>query len=224
MSNELTGAKVLAKMLHDYGVTDIFHVPAVLRTTMAELETISNIRRIHAHGEASAAYMADGYARASGRPGVCAAQIIGALNLAAGLRDAWLAKSPVIALTGGRDQATKFKKAYQEVDDIPAFEPVTKLNATVDSANRFPDMLNQAFRVAVSGSPGPVHLQFKGNEGQKETDDTTLSMKKEKAVKPRTKASAKKTIEGLKTNDNKSIENDDNVKNTKMGKKGWWDR
>ena len=176
MSNELTGAKVLAKMLHDYGVTDIFHVPAVLRTTMAELETISNIRRIHAHGEASAAYMADGYARASGRPGVCAAQIIGALNLAAGLRDAWLAKSPVIALTGGRDQATKFRKAYQEVDDIPAFEPVTKLNATVDSANRFPDMLNQAFRVAVSGSPGPVHLQFKGNEGQvdQESFDETI--------------------------------------------------
>lgn len=176
MSNELTGAKVLAKMLHDYGVTEIFHVPAVLRTTMAELETISNIRRIHAHGEASAAYMADGYARASGRPGVCAAQIIGALNLAAGLRDAWLAKSPVIALTGGRDQATKFRKAYQEVDDIPAFEPVTKLNATVDSANRFPDMLNQAFRVAVSGSPGPVHLQFKGNEGQvdQESFDETI--------------------------------------------------
>src|SRR6056300_372497 len=100
MSNELTGAKVLAKMFVDYGVTDIFHVPAVLRTTMAELEVISNVRRIHAHGEASAAYMADGYARASGRPGVCAAQIIGALNLAAGLRDAWLAKSPVVALTG----------------------------------------------------------------------------------------------------------------------------
>ena len=49
-------------------------------------------------------------------------------------------------------------------------------------------------------------------------------MQKEKAAKPRTRASAKKTIEGLKTNDNKSIENDDNIKNTKMGKKGWWDR
>jgi acetolactate synthase-1/2/3 large subunit len=166
MTNKLTGAKVLAKMLDDYGVTDIFHVPAVLRTTMVELEVSTSIRRIHAHGEKSAAYMADGYARASGRPGICAAQIIGALNLAAGLRDAWLAKSPVIALTGGRDQATKFKKAYQEVDDLPAFEPVTKFNATVDSADRFPDMLNQAFRIAVSGSPGPVHLQFKGNEGQ----------------------------------------------------------
>ena len=119
MSNELTGAKVLARMLQDYGVTDIFHVPAVLRTTMAELETISNVRRIHAHGEASAAYMADGYARASGKPGVCAAQIIGALNLAAGLRDAWLAKSPVIALTGGRDQATKFKKDFERLSHGP---------------------------------------------------------------------------------------------------------
>ena len=64
----------------------------------------------------------------------------------------------------------------------------------------------------------------KGAEGQKEITDTTLSTKKEKVAKPRTRASAKKTIEGLKTSDNKSIENDDNIKNTKMGKKGWWDR
>ena len=64
----------------------------------------------------------------------------------------------------------------------------------------------------------------KGTEGQKEIKDTKLSTKKEKSAKPRTRVSAKKTIEGLKTNDNKSIENDDNVKNTKMGKKGWWDR
>ena len=64
----------------------------------------------------------------------------------------------------------------------------------------------------------------KGTEGQKEISDNTLSTKKEKVAKPRTKASAKKTIEGLKTNDQKSIENDDSLKNTKMGKKGWWDR
>ncbi len=61
-------------------------------------------------------------------------------------------------------------------------------------------------------------------EDQKEITETKLSPKKEKTAKPRTRASAKKTIEGLKSNDNKSIENDDNVKNTKMGKKGWWDR
>ena len=118
------------------------------------------------HSEATAAYMADGYARASGKPGICMAQVIGALNLAAGLRDAWLAHSPVIAFTGGREPKTKFRKVYQEVDDVPAFEPVTKLNATVDDVTRFPDMVRQAFRVATTGRPGPVHLQFRGNEGQ----------------------------------------------------------
>ena len=99
--------------------------------------------------------MADGYARASGKPGICMAQVIGALNLAAGLRDAWLAHSPVIAMTGGREPKTKFRKVYQEIDDVPAFEPVTKFNATVDDVARFPDMVRQAFRVATSGTPGP---------------------------------------------------------------------
>src|SRR6266704_1165363 len=97
---------------------------------------------------------------------VCMAQVIGALNLAAGLRDAWLAHAPVIAMTGGREPKTKFRKVYQEIDDMPAFEPVTKFNATVDDVSRLPDMVRQAFRVATSGTPGPVHLQFRGNEGQ----------------------------------------------------------
>jgi acetolactate synthase-1/2/3 large subunit len=163
---EMTGAQVLADMLQGYGVTHFFMVPAVLRRTLVEFERRTKIQVVRTHGEKSAAYMADGYARASGRPGFCAAQVIGALNIAAGLRDAWLAHSPVIAFTGGRDPKTNFKKVYQEVDDIPAFEPVTKFNATVDAVERFPDMIRQAFRVAVSGTPGPVHLQFRGNEGQ----------------------------------------------------------
>jgi len=170
----MTGAQCLADMLAGYGVSHVFMVPAVLRRTFAEMEMRTKIRRIHTHGEKSAAYMADGYARASGRPGVCMAQVIGALNLAAGLRDAHLAHSPVIAFTGGRDPKTKFRKVYQEVDDVPAFEPVTKLNATVDDVSRFPDMVRQAFRVAVSGTPGPVHLQFRGNEGQVDAEEADI--------------------------------------------------
>src|SRR5438046_6791722 len=115
--------------------------------------------------------MADGYARASAKPGICMAQVIGALNLASRLRVAYLAHSPVIAFTGGREPKTKFRKVYQEVDDLPAFEPVTKFNATVDDVARFPDMVRQAFRVAVSGTPGPVHLQFRGNEGQVDAEE-----------------------------------------------------
>ncbi len=161
-----TGAVVLAELLKSLGVTHIFMVPAVLRRTMVEIEKRTNIKRIHVHSEKSAAYMADGYARVSHKPAICMAQIIGALNIAAGLRDAFLAHSPVIALTGGREPKTKFKKVYQEIDDMPAFEPVTKFNATIDDVNRFSDMMEQAFRVATSGSPGPVHLQFRGNEAQ----------------------------------------------------------
>src|SRR5262249_55264776 len=83
---KMTGAQLLADMLQGYGVTHAFMVPAVLRRTFVEMERRTSIKRIHTHGEKSAAYMADGYARASGRPGVCMAQVIGALNLAAGLR------------------------------------------------------------------------------------------------------------------------------------------
>ena len=168
------GAEVLADMLAGYGVTHVFMVPAVLRRTFAEMERRTKIARVHCHGEKSAAYMADGYARASGRPGICMAQVIGALNLAAGLRDAYLAHSPVIAFTGGRDPKTKFRKVYQEIDDVPAFEPVTKFNATIDEVARIPDMLRQAFRVAASGAPGPVHLQFRGNEGQLDLEEAEL--------------------------------------------------
>ncbi len=168
------GAEVLADMLAGYGVTHVFMVPAVLRRTFAEMERRTNIARVHCHGEKSAAYMADGYARASGKPGICMAQVIGALNLAAGLRDAYLAHSPVIAMTGGRDPKTKFRKVYQEIDDVPAFEPVTKMNVTIDDVGRIPDMVRQAFRAATTGVPGPVHLQFRGNEGQLDLDEAEM--------------------------------------------------
>lgn len=168
-------AIVLADMLADYGVTHLFQVPAVLRRTLAELERRHpDLARITTHGEKAAAYMADGYARVALRPGVCAAQVVGALNLAAGLREPHLAGSPVLALTGGRLPATKYRHVYQEVDDMPAFDQVTKFNASIDDPDRFPDMLRQAFRVAVSGRPGPVHLQVQGNEGQLDTFPTAV--------------------------------------------------
>ena len=169
-----SGGEVLAEMLQGYGVTHVFMVPSILRRTLAEMERRTSIRRIQVHAEKSAAYMADGYARVSGRPGVCMAQVVGALNLAAGLRDAWLAHAPVIAMTGGRDPHTKFRKAYQDLDDVPAFEQVTKFNATVDEVARLPDMVRQAFRVAVSGCPGPVHLQLRGNEGQIDYEEAEM--------------------------------------------------
>jgi thiamine pyrophosphate-dependent acetolactate synthase large subunit-like protein len=170
----MTGARYLAEALNGYEVTHVFFVPAILRRMLVEMEERTQIQRIRTNGEKAAVYMADGYARASGKPGVCMAQNVGALNIAAGLRDAHLACSPVIAFTGGRTPLTKFRKVYQENDDLPAFDKVTKLNVTIDHVSRIPDLLRMAFRLATSGTPGPVHLQFEGQEGEIDFQEADL--------------------------------------------------
>src|SRR5262245_56819822 len=109
----ITGAALFAEMMEGYGVTHIFFVPAFMLKAFAEMED-RPIRRIMVHGEKAAAYMADGYARASGKPGVCMAQMIGASNLAAGLRDGFMAGSPMIAITGGPTPQSRYRHAYQE--------------------------------------------------------------------------------------------------------------
>src|SRR5260221_14394145 len=80
-NRKMLGAECMADMLEAYGVTHVFHVPAVLRKTFAVMETRTKIKRLHVHSEATAAYMADGYARASGKPRICMAPGIWALNL-----------------------------------------------------------------------------------------------------------------------------------------------
>src|ERR1700742_3424084 len=134
----MTGARYLAQTLDAYGVTAVFLVPTVLSRTLVEMEH-APIRRIVTHGEKSAAYMADGYARATGRPGICMAQNVGAANLAAGLRDPFLGCSPVIALTGGPYNWRRGRDYYQEIEAFPLFKPVTKFSAQVSDAGRLPD-------------------------------------------------------------------------------------
>jgi acetolactate synthase-1/2/3 large subunit len=161
----MTGSRLFAEMLKGYGVTHVFFVPTILMDALAEMDGLG-IQKILTHGEKAAAYMADGYARASGRPGVCLAQQIGASNLAAGLRDGYMAGSPMIALTGGPATAGRYRHAYQEVEDLTQFDAVTKLNLQLDDLARFPDLVRHLFRTATSGAPGPVHLRLRGSHGQ----------------------------------------------------------
>jgi acetolactate synthase-1/2/3 large subunit len=162
----MNGAQFLARMLDGYGVTHVFYVPAIISWTLVELERTTGIKRIVTHDERAAGYMADGYARATGRPGVCGCQMIGTSNLAAGLRDAFMARSPVVALSGGSYVTSRHRHQYQEIDNLPVFAPVTKFNAQVEDVSRFPDLLRQAFRAATSGKPGPAHLALQGHFGE----------------------------------------------------------
>ena len=173
--SKTTGGRFVAEFLEAYGVKAIFFVPTVLSHALAEMDDMP-IKRVLTHGEKAAAYMADGYARASGRPGICGAQAVGAANLAAGLRDAYMGHSPVIAFTGGRLGHQKYKINYQECDDYPTFNQYTKANFEVDVVGRLPDLMRQAFREATSGTPGPVNLLIAGKEGDIESNSAELDL------------------------------------------------
>ena len=161
----ITGARFIAQTLHAYGVTHVFYMDAILRKTLVEMEAFG-IRRIITHSEKAAAYMADGYARISGRPGVCMAQSVGAANLAAGLQDAYLGVSSVIALTGKKLPHAQHRHAYQEIQHHPLYEPVTKYNVEVVNLEQLALQLRQAFREATTGAPRPVHLDLHGYNGR----------------------------------------------------------
>jgi acetolactate synthase-1/2/3 large subunit len=139
-------------------------VPTVAVRALAEMDDIG-IQGVMAHGEKAAAYMADGYARVSRGPGICLAQTIGSANLAAGLRDAYLAGSPVIAFTGGTAPGTRQKGVYQELEDFPIYETLTKYNMQLDDVKRLPDLLRQTIREATTGAPRPAHLELQGVVG-----------------------------------------------------------
>src|SRR5262245_11744509 len=172
----MTGAQFVADSLHAYGVTHVFFVPAILSHTLAELDKRTPIKRILTHGEKAAVYMADGYARASGRVGVSFAQCIGTANLAAGLRDPYLACSPLVVLTGGPYAQSRSRHVYQETEDFPLFKPLSKYSARVDTVSRLPDTLRQAFRAATTSTPGPAHLELAGHLGELEQEVADLAV------------------------------------------------
>ena len=149
----MTGGKFVAETVHGYGISHVFFMPYIGPRALMEMEKLG-IKRIQTHGEKAAAYMADAYARVKRGPGLCMAQSVGAVNLAAGLQDAFLACSPVIALTGRELQFHQQRHAYQEVDHASPFSAVTKYSAFVANPEQLPIYLRQAFRSATSGTRG----------------------------------------------------------------------
>ncbi len=162
---QMSGGRFLAETVHKYGITHAFFMPYIATRALMEMEKLG-IKRVQTHGEKAAAYMADGYARAKRTAGLCMAQSVGAANLAAGLQDAYLACSPVIAITGREGQINQQRNAYQEVDHTNPFSAVTKYSAFVANLEQLPIYLRQAFRSATSGTPKPVHLDIEGIAGQ----------------------------------------------------------
>jgi acetolactate synthase-1/2/3 large subunit len=160
----LSGAEWLARALAGTGMSHVFFVESTLRRTLLHLSDLG-VRPILAHSEKAAAYMADGYARVAGRPGVCMAQSVGAANLAAGLQDAWLGRSPVLAFSGRKEPSFQHRNAYQEIPHAPLFAAVTKFSSPVETTADLPRVLRHAWRAALAETPRPTHLDCNGVQG-----------------------------------------------------------
>jgi acetolactate synthase I/II/III large subunit len=160
----MNGAEWLARALAGTGMSHVFFVESTMRRTLLALGDLG-VKPILAHSEKAAAYMADGYARVSGRPGVCMAQSVGAANLASGLQDAWLGRAPVIAFTGHKEPSFQHRNSYQEIPHAPLFAAVTKFSSPVLSTSELPRLLRHAWRAALADTPRPTHLDFNGLQG-----------------------------------------------------------
>src|SRR5881628_2143687 len=158
MSEMLSGAEILCRALVDAGVEMIFGYPGgAIMPFYHALGDHARLRHILVRHEQAAAHAADGYARASGRVGVCVATSgPGATNLVTGLATAHMDSSPVVAITGQVARPMIGRDAFQETDVIGITLPVTKHNWLVQDVAELAHRAREAIAVAREGRPGPV--------------------------------------------------------------------
>jgi acetolactate synthase-1/2/3 large subunit len=153
----ISGAQIIVECLKEQGVDTVFGYPGGTILPLYDALLSAPIRHILTVHEQGAAHAADGYARASGRVGVCIATSgPGATNLVTGLAAAFMDSVPVVAVTGQVPTALIGRDAFQEVDITGITMPITKHNFLVKDPAKLADTLRHAFRIAASGRPGPV--------------------------------------------------------------------
>lgn len=160
-TNYLTGAEAMVRMLEAHGVTHMFGLCG--DTTLPFYDALSQmdhgIRHFLTRDERHAAYMADGYARVTGKPGVCEGPSGGgATYILPGVIEASESSVPILAITSDVATTSRGKYPLTELDQAALFKPLTKWNASLDDASRLPAMMRAAFRAMTTGTPGATHL------------------------------------------------------------------
>ncbi len=162
MTEALTGAQILCRALLAEGVDTIFGYPGgAIMPFYHALPEFPGLRHVLVRHEQAAAHAADGYARASGRAGVCVATSgPGATNLVTGLATAHMDSTPVVAITGQVARAMMGRDAFQETDIIGITQPITKHSRLIEDVDEIEEAVHEAFSVAQEGRPGPVLLDI----------------------------------------------------------------
>ena len=159
--NEMTGAEAMVRMLQAYGVKHVFGLCG--DTTLPFYDALyrldHGICHILTRDERHATYMADAYARLTGKPGVCEGPSGGgATYILPGVVEANESSIPILAITTDVSTTSRGRYPLTELDQVSLFRPLTKWNASLDDAARLPAMMRKAFREMTTGRPGAVHL------------------------------------------------------------------
>src|SRR6185312_10079886 len=157
MSTLLSGAKILLECLTRENVECIFGYPGGVTLPLYDALYDNPIRHVLVRHEENAAFAAEGYARTTGKVGVCCATSgPGATNLTTGLMDAMMDSIPIVAITGQVTSKLIGSDAFQEADTFGITRPCTKHNYLVKRAEDLAQAIHEAFYIAASGRPGPV--------------------------------------------------------------------
>lgn len=198
---QLTGARILMECLMEQGVDTIFGYPGgTILNVYDELYNYSDhIKHILTAHEQGAAHAADGYARSTGKVGVCfATSGPGCTNLTTGIATAYMDSSPVVFITCNVGEHLLGKDAFQEVDITGITMPITKSNYMVRDVNKLADIVREAFAVARSGRPGPVLIDIVKNVTAEKAEFTSLP-REEHASNGRLATLIKRASHDLKT-------------------------
>ena len=160
---QLTGSQILIECLKEQGVDTVFGYPggAILNVYDELYKHSDEIKHILTSHEQGASHAADGYARATGKVGVCfATSGPGATNLVTGIATAYMDSVPVVAITCNVGVPLLGKDSFQEIDIVGVTLPITKHNFIVKDINKLADVIRDAFRIAKEGRPGPVLIDI----------------------------------------------------------------
>lgn len=173
MSETINGARIVLETLHRLGVTDMFGYPGgAVIPIYDEIYSFPDIKHYFVRHEQGAAHAADGYARVSGKVGVCLATSgPGATNLVTGIMTAYMDSVPMLAITGQVGRALIGKDSFQEADIQGITMPITKHNYLVQDIHDLPRIIKEAYFIAGTGRPGPVLIDI-----PKDIQTTSISM------------------------------------------------
>jgi acetolactate synthase-1/2/3 large subunit len=158
-AKERTGGKLIVNVLEDAGVRHCFGVPGESFLGVLDALYDSPVKVISTRHEGGAAFMAAGYAKASGEIGVCfGTRTVGTANMAIGIHNARQDSLPMIALAGQVSRSFIGREAFQETDLVAAMTPLTKWAVQISSADRAAEIMARAVSIATSGRPGPVFV------------------------------------------------------------------